>query len=381
MSRSFTQKIWDYAFLPRWSRRRLLCSKLDEYFPTLRNVRNNHATKRLKGANRQPISHSAASPKHPPYLTAIPHPTVGIGHTLAEYNAGRVFAKKLGLAYAHCPLGEPWESLLHFYSDSVGIPDLLKRGYRWIHLPRLDRNLDPKELDQCRTFIAKKSAQAPTLFRLDYGQSAYDHSATQSELRRVYHQGLYKLRQGSDPKSIADARLDIRPLQRPAFYSASVHEQTPRHPSSRLSLQLRDLRESDAINVVLHIRSANQADCMVRAKLNAPDATERYPDIKYFLKIAQNILDENKGERLKFLVFGQGAFERFVPLQALGDVAFHIDSDLYEAFYNMTLADILVTSPSSFSFKAAMLCQGRKYAPDGWWHKIPDSEDWNNSIS
>jgi hypothetical protein len=40
------------------------------------------------------------------------------------------------------------------------------------------------------------------------------------------------------------------------------------------------------------------------------------------------------------------------------------------------LADILITSPSAFSYMAGILCNGLKLANYPWWHDIPERDDW-----
>ena len=55
------------------------------------------------------------------------------------------------------------------------------------------------------------------------------------------------------------------------------------------------------------------------------------------------------------------------------DVIFHLDEDICKTFIELVGADILVTSPSSLSYVAALISDGEIYFKQ-FWHK-PKS-DW-----
>ena len=45
----------------------------------------------------------------------------------------------------------------------------------------------------------------------------------------------------------------------------------------------------------------------------------------------------------------------------------------------MVVADILILSPSSFSYKAGIISRGIKIAKYPWWHEIPNNSEWLRS--
>lgn len=355
-------KVRDFLTLPVWYKARLIASKTQSnlidplLIPRAQKRKNNNG----------------------PFLTAIPHPTVGIGHTLSEYNAGRIFAKKLGIPYAHCPLPEPWETFLNFKDNQVSVPELLKKGYRWCPLPRLPTKFGSQELLQLSQQLNRKAREKPTIFHVGYGQNAYDQSATEMELRKAYHIGISRLKGNSGSEVRRDVELCVGPLKKPSFYSVSVHETPHRKRTVKSVYKLRDLRKKGFVNVIIHVRSKSPTDGLVKSGKSSNSYKNRFLAIEYYEKIGKQILKELSEKRIHFIIFGQGPTEQYTTLKSLGDVTFHLKSNPYETFFNMTLADVLIISRSSFSFKAGMLCKGLKYAPVPWWHKVPENPDWRS---
>ena len=103
------------------------------------------------------------------------------------------------------------------------------------------------------------------------------------------------------------------------------------------------------------------------------DGFTRFLDLDYFLGLCQKIERTLGADSVQFNVFGQGEQKDYEPFKHL---QLCLDSDAYESFYNLTLADILITSPSAFSYMAGMLCEGLKLANYPWWHDIPERDDW-----
>lgn len=57
-------------------------------------------------------------------------------------------------------------------------------------------------------------------------------------------------------------------------------------------------------------------------------------------------------------------------------IQFFLNEDPYKTFLKMTMADVLITSKSSFSFNAALLNKGIKICPKNFWHTYPQTKDW-----
>lgn len=140
----------------------------------------------------------------------------------------------------------------------------------------------------------------------------------------------------------------------------------------------RILREPGKLNVAVHIRRRNAMDMKNPSvqDSNSAEYRARYIDLDYFKQLMDIILEATPGESVVFHLFSQGTPDGFEPLVSYEDVRLHLDVDQYNTFHNMACADILVTSPSSFSFKAGMLTPGLKLARYPWWHEVPENEEW-----
>jgi hypothetical protein len=110
---------------------------------------------------------------------------------------------------------------------------------------------------------------------------------------------------------------------------------------------------NDKTNVAVHIRRENIAD----QGLAGDRATTH---ISYYLNIMKVIREKYKNKNLLFHIYSQGDIEQFKILQEK-DVEFHLDEDLCKTFLEFVAADILVISPSAFSFCAALLSDGEIY--------------------
>ena len=53
-----------------------------------------------------------------------------------------------------------------------------------------------------------------------------------------------------------------------------------------------------------------------------------------------------------------------------------LDMRAIDSFLHMVMADALITSKSSFSYKPALLNKGLKVVPANFWHNYPTTSDW-----
>jgi hypothetical protein len=142
-------------------------------------------------------------------------------------------------------------------------------------------------------------------------------------------------------------------------------------------------------HLAAHIRRPNCDD-------TRPNGGEEYDNQYYInslLLIREKYMndgendDNNKNKnknRIQFHIYSQGSDEKFADIsghEVLGpDVKLHINEDNEDTYLGMTVADILVTSASSYSYSAAFFCEGDIYYTDfwhkpcSWWNKLPKSE-------
>jgi hypothetical protein len=126
----------------------------------------------------------------------------------------------------------------------------------------------------------------------------------------------------------------------------------------------------------VHIRRPNCDD-------TRPNGGEEYTNeyyIRSLLNIRETYMNRDSKNRIQYHVYSQGTDDKFADLckhAIIGDdVMMHLNDTNEDTFIGMTLADILVTSASSYSYTAAFLCDGDIYYTDfwhkpcSWWNKL-----------
>jgi len=129
-------------------------------------------------------------------------------------------------------------------------------------------------------------------------------------------------------------------------------------------------------HLAVHMRRPNCDD-------TRPNGGEEYTNeyyIQSLLKIRGTYLKYDPNHRIQFHVYSQGQPEKFANLYEhpiLGkDVMMHLDDNTEDTFVGMTVADILLTSASSYSYVAAFLSDGDIFYTDfwhkpcSWWNKL-----------
>jgi len=125
---------------------------------------------------------------------------------------------------------------------------------------------------------------------------------------------------------------------------------------------------NNKINVAIHIRRENSHDKgLAGERATTPNS--------YYLNIMNKIREKykNSEKELLFHIYSQGEIVQFQDL-ANSDVKFYINYDIIESFIGMVSAEILVTSPSSLSYVAALISDGEIYYKR-FWHN--PRREWN----
>src|SRR6266513_211126 len=269
------------------------------------------------------------------YIGAIPHYRAGIGHILAEWNTGLLWSIKLGIPFAHCPLRAPW-------NDFLGLTDFpdyetvrQTRGIRCVKLPPIPETENPAESPLITNIINHYGQKAPTLFHLYYGQNSFRHDETSDILREKYF-----------------ARRQIDPM-----------------PSVRME---------GLINVSVHVRRPTAEDS-TDPRFNDPNSEvhrSRYFASSFFVRLCQTIEKTLGRDQVMFNIFSLGLPSDFREFEVLRNRRIYLNTDVLETFHNLVIGDILIVSPSGFSFKAGMISRDLKIAPHPWWHYIPEDSSW-----
>jgi hypothetical protein len=139
---------------------------------------------------------------------------------------------------------------------------------------------------------------------------------------------------------------------------------------------IRKAEMRNAINIAVHVRRNNQGDCRL------VDPTSTAFDI--FKREIDNLLSEIPSDKnVRLHIISQASFpdirEAFFGYLKSGKngrkvtVAIHHNEEVVGPFLTMATADYLITSPSSFSYAAALLNRGTViYYP--FWHN--PSKKW-----
>lgn len=273
----------------------------------------------------RPAGTGTNPPAH--FLTVRSHTGANIGHQLTNCLAGHLLAQQYGLTYVHHPFSRPeWETFLDMGYGFKTYDEIRATGIRVVRLPQLPKTQMPGFLE---TALTRTYHRQPVLFYLN-DLSCRDLTGTVPLLRQQYEHAR-----------------QLAPMT--SYFTA------------------------DTLNVALHIRRGDVAK--MRAD-NDSNWRERWVEVDYFVNVARGILQALPAVQIVFHVYSQGNTPELDPLRDLPNVHFHLDEDARTTFHHMTIADILVCSPSSFSFKAGMISRGIKLMKYPWWHEVPDDDEW-----
>jgi hypothetical protein len=115
---------------------------------------------------------------------------------------------------------------------------------------------------------------------------------------------------------------------------------------------------NNKFNVAIHIRRENPDDKGAAGdRVTTPNS--------YYLNVMNDIRDKHKDKNILFHIYSQGNINHFMDLDNT-DVQFYINYDIIETFKGLVYAEALVTSPSSFSYVAALISDGEVYYKQFW---------------
>jgi hypothetical protein len=263
------------------------------------------------------------------YFTARPNPGAGIGHQIANWNAGYWFAKKFGLKFAHIaftPL--TWDSFLGFgYKEPSTIDLIKKEKYKIRKLP-IFNEFDPESIKLIRQII-KSYSNKKIIFLCEQDQGYMDQYGVINDIKNK-------------------------------FYSA------PSRKNDHL------IYSKDNFNVAIHVR---RGDIMTDS--NNPNLVMRYLSNDYFEKVLKQVVNNIQTSKpIHIYFFSQGIPANYPEFSAFQNLHWCLDMNAQDSFLHLVYADLLITSKSSFSYKPALLNNGIKICPKNFWHGYPKSEDW-----
>lgn len=133
----------------------------------------------------------------------------------------------------------------------------------------------------------------------------------------------------------------------------------------------KDFFKNRKINIAIHIRRYDNAYDNGNSELRIT------PPNDYYLNVMNHIRKKYSNNELNFHVYSQGSISNFKELIDK-DVIFYLDHDIIDTFIGMVAAEILVISPSSFSYVAGLMNDGEIYYTP-FWHSA--RKNWINICS
>jgi hypothetical protein len=264
------------------------------------------------------------------YLTATPHPGAGIGHQLANWIAGFWFAKQFQLKFAHSPFSTiKWETFLGFGSHEKKVSELKSEGYKIVKIPLFDENKH-NEITVIQNIMNSYQANN-VVFVCEQDQFYRDQYGVIDSIQQKFH------------NSPERAQEELR-------YSAKNY------------------------NIAIHVR---RGDIVIGQKNNNPNLQMRWQNNDYFETVLKEVVTNTQTNKpIAIYLFSQGENKDFETFNKFKNLNFCLDMDAQSTFLHMVMADLLITSKSSFSYKPALLNNGIKVVPTNFWHGYPKTNDW-----
>jgi hypothetical protein len=260
----------------------------------------------------------------------VPHPTTGVGHRFSEWNTGLIVAREAGLPFLNAGLGDGWDNafgLTGYFNDTAVY--LKRHAASVIRLPFVewhDRPTAAMELAAMVRAIAGKMKN--TVIMLADGQNLFRQHDSARELRTLYE-------------------------RRPA---CSVGSST-----------------KESLRIAVHVRRGDVARMKQQGQ---GDWQARFVDTSWFVEVLAAAVRGLGDHPYEIEIFSQGSPENFTAFGAFETARLRLDADPMWTFHRMATADLLITSPSSFSFNAGLVNAGIKLARSPWWHEIPQGDGW-----
>tara|TARA_B110000977_G_scaffold39353_1_gene52817 strand:+ start:1805 stop:2812 length:1008 start_codon:yes stop_codon:yes gene_type:complete len=258
------------------------------------------------------------------YMSIDVDPGAGIGHQLANYNSAIWYAKKFNLIHAHTSFpNKKWEKLLGFNYSTICLENLINKDYKKIKLP-IFKEGDLIEISKIEKIIHSYRDQK-IIFFLEYNQ------------------GYTK-------------QYQVAEILKEKFFSSK------KRSKDKLIYNIKDF------NIAVHIRVG---DIMNNEKL----INERFLDINYFIKTINKSLSIINTPKKKIIhIFSGDKLNSFSKLTNFKNIKFCHNLNQYKTFLHFVYADLLITSKSSFSYKAALISKGIKVSPKNFWHGYPKND-------
>ncbi len=133
----------------------------------------------------------------------------------------------------------------------------------------------------------------------------------------------------------------------------------------RANKNIEDYFNPNEFNIAIHVRRPNPHDNRIEGT-NTPDGT--------YINIINALREVYSTRQPIFHIYSQGDAENFKSSFHADDIVLHIDESIEQTFTSLVIADVLVTSASSFSYTAGLISNGVVYYIPFWHPPLPH---WN----
>ena len=265
------------------------------------------------------------------YIAQKPNYGAGIGHQLANWNAGYYFATYYKKSFAHFPFSNnQWEKFLGFGENETSANNLIKdKTFKKVKLPRFDSDNEQhiKLIEQ----IINSYREEKLLF-------------------------LFAMDQGYTRQCDTMHQLSTK------FFNAAVRK------DEHL------FYDSSKFNIAIHIR---RGDIVAMKKNNEANGNVRWLDNNYYVNVLTQTLTNLKTNKpIAIYLFSQGEKKDFKEFEQFKNLNYSLNTNPQNTFLHLVKADVLIISKSSFSYKPALISKGIKICPANFWHNYPDTPDF-----
>lgn len=262
------------------------------------------------------------------YLELEIHPYALIGHQVASWAHGYLWAQDLGLAYLGGVLSRDPQGLFNFGAVTAPRPEgKVKR----VNLLWVSDERDPRSLRILRKQVARAQRRYPNrvlVFKLALDPARWDQVPAEDILRNAVELG---------------------------YKGTALQEQ-----------------ESHSDYVAIHIRRGSDIHMN---HISGKEGINRWVLEDWHASIIKNLRSVPGLSDMEIRVYALGTVEDF-PLLSTLDVTLKLNGDRDTDLIEMAAARLIVLSPSSFSFTAALVSRSVILGRTPWWHRIPDSGRW-----
>ncbi len=258
------------------------------------------------------------------YMSINVNPGAGIGHQISNYNSGIWFAKKFDLFHAHSSFSDKkWEKLLNFGSSSIHSKNIIKSGYQKILLPIFDEK-NSNEISKVKKII-ESYRDKKIIFFLEFDQ---------------YYKKQY----------------EVAPIIEKKFFISKERKKD------------KIIFKKKYYNIAVHVRAGDITS-------NKKIKEKRFLDVDYFILAINKALSIIKTKKkIKIHIFSQFYDSSFLKFNKFKNIHFFYHFNQYKTFLHFVYSDLLITSKSSFSYKAGLISKNIKIAPKVFWHSYPKND-------